>query len=761
MKNANIVQLVTSYTQNGFCSLLFPVADYDLHELLLNSEQPYWIGKPAQVVDSLRDLANGLHYLHNFRPLAKNAEETERITKYGYHHDIKPRNILVKGTRLILADFGLSRLKDVNEDTKTIWKNTQPTYGAPEACDPITLQERNIGRAYDIWSFGCVLSEFATYAVEGAAAVKTFRKEREKEGIYGNDNCFHHDGEVSPAVTAWYQKMGDHHRSSSLSLLFEISSKLLIGDPNRRHKSEELVQEFDYASLSRWLQCVLSNTHGASREGLSTVYLAKLTLERNRLQAWGYALGLKSFDQQMQPWIDQTSDNYARVREVLKSCTTKLVEFMNQHNEPDIQQRVLDLLTSTNDSLLLGLPGSVEITIENTFQLFTVKTGKTVQLLVDSAKNPNSSTSIDCVADQDQSTSQHREAGLLAAARYISLMLTSDGSLASEKTVQIIDPSLIGNEPQDATYSSPLSIRWYYRGFRESDKQRVVVEERSYDSKWTSIPNEEDFADRGKEVFDRVKELAKLFQMQPKPKDMRVLDCLGVYHLPASTKFGFVYEFPRLQQEERDLEPVSLTDLIRDTKDPVRNPTLDDKFALSQAIASCIHSLHLTGWLHKSICSSKLIYFNKPGQNLTELKLPGPYLTGFQHSRQSEPGAYSDGSIPTQEKAFIHPSYQENGVGFHSAFDYYSLGVILLEIALWRPVDKIIVPESSAEKTRLLLFECATTYIPKRMGTGYCDVVIACLNFYDNHINEKKESSLLMKFQQEVLGKLQKASLPL
>jgi serine/threonine protein kinase len=765
LKNVNIVRLVTSYTQNGFCNLLFPLADYDLHDLLLNSEQPKWTGESTQVVDSLRGLANGLHYLHNFRPLAKGVEETQRITKHGYHHDIKPRNILVKGTRLILADFGLARLKDMNEDTKTIWKNTPPTYGAPEACDPVTLQEKHIGRGYDIWSFGCILSEFATYALEGAAAVKTFRKEREKEGIYGRNNCFHHEGEVSPAVVTWLREMEDRHRSSSMSLLFGISSKCLVGDPNERPKSEEVVQEFDYASLSRWLLSVLYNTftmkNEAIRDGLSTVYLAKLTLERNRLRAWGYALGLEPFDQQMQPWIDQTSKDYDRICRVLKNCTTKLAELMNQNNEPDIQQRVLVLLTSANDSLLFGLPESVKVTIENTFQLLTVSTGKTVQLLINSADNSGALTSTDRATAQDQSTSQHREAGLLAAARYMSLMLTSDGSRASEETVKIIEPSLIGEVPQHATYSSPLSIHWYYRGFRESDRQRVLVEERSYDSKWTSIPDADEFADRGKEVFDRVQELAKLFQMRPKPKDMRVLNCLGVYHLPALTKFGFVYEFPHLQQEEKDIEPVSLADLIRDTKDPERNPTLNDKFALSKAIASCVHSLHLTGWLHKSICSSNLIYFNKLGQDLTKLNLSGPYLTGFQHSRQSKPGAYSDGSITTKEMAFTHPSYQEDGARFHSAFDYYSLGVILLEIALWRPVDKIFPLGTSAETLRLLLFEYARKYIPQRMGTGYCDVVIACLDFYGNHIDEKKESSLLMKFQQEVLEKLQRASLPL
>jgi serine/threonine protein kinase len=133
------MQIVTSYTQHRFCNLLFPVADYHLHNLPLNKNQPKWCQDSAQIIDSFRGLANGLHYLHNVRPLTRNKEETERITKHGYHHDIKPRSVFVRDRRLILADFDLAPLKDIQEDTQTQWKNTPPTYAAPGARDPLTL----------------------------------------------------------------------------------------------------------------------------------------------------------------------------------------------------------------------------------------------------------------------------------------------------------------------------------------------------------------------------------------------------------------------------------------------------------------------------------------------------------------------------------------------------------------------------------------------------------------------------------------------
>ena len=152
------------YAQNGFCNLLFTSADYDLHDLLLNPPPPAYFQEIRNVFDAVRGLASGLHYLHNFHLLAI-AEGSEEITKQGYRHDIKPRNILVRGNILILVDFGRSRLKDVDEDTKTNWKNSLPTYGAPESHYPVTLAALEIGQAFDIWSFGCVLSEIATFVI--------------------------------------------------------------------------------------------------------------------------------------------------------------------------------------------------------------------------------------------------------------------------------------------------------------------------------------------------------------------------------------------------------------------------------------------------------------------------------------------------------------------------------------------------------------------------------------------------------------------
>ena len=77
--------------------------------------------------------------------------------KYGQfmiHCDIKPTNVLIQKGTFKLADFGLSRLKDSDETSKTTWYLGTAMYSPPE-------KEILMGRGRDIWALGCVLLEIA------------------------------------------------------------------------------------------------------------------------------------------------------------------------------------------------------------------------------------------------------------------------------------------------------------------------------------------------------------------------------------------------------------------------------------------------------------------------------------------------------------------------------------------------------------------------------------------------------------------------
>ena len=74
----------------------------------------------------------------------------------------------------MLADFRLLRFKLLSEDSRTLWKDSTFEYGAPECRDPLSWQQGLIGRALDIWSLSCIVSELMVYMRDGLEGVQEF-----------------------------------------------------------------------------------------------------------------------------------------------------------------------------------------------------------------------------------------------------------------------------------------------------------------------------------------------------------------------------------------------------------------------------------------------------------------------------------------------------------------------------------------------------------------------------------------------------------
>ena len=120
----------------------------------------------------LGEPAPALTAVHSFTP--GNIE----LAKIGYHHDLKPKNILVDGARFILADFGLSKFKRPEQTSETTYKIGEGYYMAP-ACQDLhfPMQKHFIRCSIGIWSFGCILAEVFTYLMRGAAGLECFMQE--------------------------------------------------------------------------------------------------------------------------------------------------------------------------------------------------------------------------------------------------------------------------------------------------------------------------------------------------------------------------------------------------------------------------------------------------------------------------------------------------------------------------------------------------------------------------------------------------------
>jgi hypothetical protein len=156
------------------------------------------------------------------------------------------------------------------------------------------------------------------------------------------------------------------------------------------------------------------------------------------------------------------------------------------------------------------------------------------------------------------------------------------------------------------------------------------------------------------------------------------------------------------------------------------------------------------GWLHKSISSHNILIFCKDGL-IAYKHLPSAVLAGFAHSRLEE-SHHSFGNQVIPFNLYEHPSYtclaaskaKEAAPTFRRIHEYYSFGIILLELGLWLTAFALYQPfrkemlsklETSIVQKEVQILEAFSqklldTYVPmlrEKMGQHYMEAVRFCL----------------------------------
>jgi serine/threonine protein kinase len=236
--------------------------------------------------------------------------------KFGRHGDIKPENILwfasspesddPKGI-LKIADFGLGRFHNRDTRSNDDWRQikSSPTYEPPEL-----KLHRPVSRAYDMWSLGCILLEFATWMLKGREGNDAFADERgcqDSNPAYpelSNDEFFtilKTDGTkavVRDGVVTWVEQLHQHENCSAFlhDLLDMIMGHLLVILPAERYGAVKLDQEFqcfcEKAKDPEYLvkpvprpvyQATTSKLHGTPPENQGTEPAANISSLKTRV----------------------------------------------------------------------------------------------------------------------------------------------------------------------------------------------------------------------------------------------------------------------------------------------------------------------------------------------------------------------------------------------------------------------------------------------------------------------------------------------
>ncbi|KAF1925391.1 kinase-like protein [Didymella exigua CBS 183.55] len=169
----HIVKLVKAYGHGDSVNLIFPRAWTNLDHLLRDRNFGYSDKRDArlELADAWKQLlgiSRALKKIHGFGNGRSNGTVDEQLC---IHFDLKPDNILIEreNGNWLITDFGQSALtKRRRGTTPRIGGHFGTDAYAPPEIDDVNME---FGRAYDIWSLGCIMLEVTAFMVLGPAGL--------------------------------------------------------------------------------------------------------------------------------------------------------------------------------------------------------------------------------------------------------------------------------------------------------------------------------------------------------------------------------------------------------------------------------------------------------------------------------------------------------------------------------------------------------------------------------------------------------------
>lgn len=182
------------------------------------------------------------------------------------------------------------------------------------------------------------------------------------------------------------------------------------------------------------------------------------------------------------------------------------------------------------------------------------------------------------------------------------------------------------------------------------------------------------------EIELRIRALGALLTSTPDAAAFHRPHCLGMYddvryreRTGGNRRIGFVY-----RSEGGDL-PVPLLDLLREAARTRTRPALGERFRLAYQLASAVSLFHAADWIHKSLRSDAVLFPSRKGG------LAAPQIARFQYSRPAADTSLESRPAEAPElEVYYHPDVAAGG--WNKVREIYGLGIVLLEIAHWRPL---------------------------------------------------------------------------
>ena len=679
--------MLGAYTYRGKHNLIFPFAHGGSLADLMKGPNPLEFRRDEDIIIALAGLCSAVCTVH------EQLSDDRILLGIGCHHDLKPANILVDDKKFLLADFGLSRFKDSSEDSQTSYKSVGGSYVAPECENINDIGDTNarIGRSSDIWSLGCIILEALVYMKEGSEGVIRFREERKYRCGPVTFHRFHHGpNEESPAVFERLTHL-EYSNIKSDQLLARSLFRMLQLNPEARLKAREVETGMWFVAITTVSQQI-QDLYKRIWEMTKSV---QVFVEQERFSSWFDSCEIL-YNCKDAPSANQWPPKlYYSSQDTLNSLL--LIWDTLEEILPEVQQPtrpIYQLLEDLNDSLLAALPPDLQASAQTHLEL---------QIL---------NARVASREDLESSGHEVQKIGILLTIQRMT-SLVGQHCHAIRPDLCISPQRLRQQKKVGAHYVGTLDPP-------DGEGEMLVL----YESKKYGQHHLDDSI--REQLYSRLETVAGLLQ-QATASGFRILDCLGYFHDPAKLSCGLVYKLPILPELSKP-KVVTLSEVLASQ---TNLPDLGKRILLAQHLAASILEFHKVGWLQREV-SSFNIAFVFSAESSWQDQVEKPYFVGFSNSRPNQQSAFSEymDHKSRSQMEFQHPEYRRRPIRYCPEFDYYSLGMVLLEIGCWKPLNKMTEEiRGSPENMLAELLRSRLSRLGQYMGVIFRDVVKACLTW--------------------------------
>lgn len=248
--------------------------------------------------------------------------------------------------------------------------------------------------------------------------------------------------------------------------------------------------------------------------------------------------------------------------------------------------------------------------------------------------------------------------------------------------------------------------------------------------------------------LDRLRQLGQLLTSLHNTTKASVPSFLGFVH-ESDVEYSLIFRAPKSIIPPDSL-CYSLEHVLSTTSHPVHK-TLQDLFhkvRVAATLAWTIHAIHASGFFHRAIGSHNVLIDTSPN--------PCPFIMGFDLETTQSFTTETNKITPSyewRERLYQHPDWQsEENFTFRREYDFYSLGVVMLELARmvsfaqfsgeWRRELEEMPPEE------LQWFRIQRAgELKETVGEEYVRIMTVCLT---GELGQAREDEVGQRFEEEV-----------